>query len=141
VTVLTGDWNSGVPGELRGLEYMHKRYGVLPWKNVVSPAVKVARYGFVVNADTVRYMESASPGGGFLTNDPSWALDFAPNGRRVQLGETLSRKRYADTLETIAEQGADAFYSGAIASATIAAIRRANGTMTLADLRNYTIAL
>jgi len=53
----------------------------------------------------------------------------------------MTRKRYADTLETVALKGADAFYTGAIANATIAALRRANGTMTLEDLRNYTVAL
>ncbi|EDO00257.1 hypothetical protein SS1G_14127 [Sclerotinia sclerotiorum 1980 UF-70] len=48
-------------------------------------------------------------------------------------------KRYADTLEVIAEHGPDAFYTGAIANATITALQKANGTMTLSDLKNYTI--
>lgn len=45
----------------------------------------------------------------FLVEDPSWAIDFAPNGHRVKLGETITRKRYADTLEAIATQGPDVF--------------------------------
>lgn len=53
----------------------------------------------------------------------------------------MYRKRYADTLETIAQQGPDAFYNGAIAKSTIAALQRANGTMTTQDLRNYTVAI
>lgn len=85
-------------------------------------------------------MDSTSPNN-FLVDDPSWAIDFAPEGRRVRLGETMTRKRYAATLESIAQRGADAFYKGPIANATIAALRRANGTMTLDDLRNYTVAL
>jgi gamma-glutamyltranspeptidase/glutathione hydrolase len=108
---------------------------------VVQPAIKVARYGFVVTADLVRYMDSVTPNGKFLTDDPTWAIDFAPHGYRVKLGETMTRKRYADTLEVIAEEGADAFYTGAIANATIATLRKANGTMTLDDLRNYTVAI
>lgn len=137
---LYGGLASGIPGELRGLEHLHKNYGSLPWKQLVLPAVKVARYGFKVTEDLVRYMDTVTPNGDFLTEDPTWAIDFAPNGYRVKLGETITRKRYADTLETIANHGPDAFYSGPIAQATIAALTKANGTMTLEDLKNYTVA-
>ncbi|KAJ9144682.1 Gamma-glutamyltransferase 1 [Pleurostoma richardsiae] len=136
---LYGGLASGVPGELRGLEYVHKHYGSLPWKDVMAPAIKVARYGFEVTEDLVRYMDSVS--GTFLTDDPTWAIDFAPHGYRVKLGETMTRKRYADTLEVVAAEGADAFYTGAIANATITALRKQNGTMTLEDLANYTVAI
>ena len=107
---------------------------------MVAPAVKVARDGFVVNADLVNYMSSATTGTyDFLTHDPAWAIDFAPNGTRVQLGDRMTRKRYAETLELIGEQGVDAFYTGRIAVATIAALRNANGTMTMDDLANYSV--
>lgn len=75
----------------------------------------------------------------FLSDDPNWAIDFAPKGERLELGDTITRKRYANTLEVIAEEGADAFYTGAIANATIAQLQRLNGTMTLDDLKNYTV--
>ncbi|KAK1589794.1 gamma-glutamyltransferase 1 [Colletotrichum navitas] len=136
-----GGMASGVPGELRGLEYLHKKYGKLPWAKVVAPAVKVARHGFRVTEDLVRYMDSVTPNGKFLTEDPSWAVDFAPNGYRVKLNETITRKRLADTLEVIAREGADAFYTGSLAKATIAALQRSNGIMTLEDLKNYTVAI
>lgn len=100
----------------------------------------MARNGFPVTADTINYIAGIS-NPGFLTEDPSWALDFAPNGTLVQLGQIMTRKRYADTLETIANEGASAFYEGAIAQATIAAIQATNGTMTAHDLANYSIAL
>lgn len=77
----------------------------------------------------------------FLSVDPTWALDFAPNGTRLGLGDIITRKRYADTLEIIANQGADAFYSGPIAETMVKALQAANGTMTLDDLRDYTIAI
>ncbi|KAK7734429.1 hypothetical protein SLS57_000123 [Botryosphaeria dothidea] len=134
-----GGLASGVPGELRGLEYLHNNYGKLPWKDLVMPAVKVARYGFRVTEDLIKYMDSATAGqDNFLVNNPTWAIDFAPHGYRVKLNETITRKRYADTLEVIANEGPDAFYTGAIANATIAALQKANGTMTLEDLKNYT---
>lgn len=119
---------------------MHNKYGSLPWKTVMQPAIDVARYGFEVTADTARYIASIS-NPEFLSEDPSWAIDFAPNGTVVQLGQIMTRKRYADTLETISNEGAAAFYEGAIANATISALRASGGTMTLDDLRNYTIAI
>lgn len=137
---LYGGLASGVPGELRGLEYLHRNYGRLSWASVMAPAIKLAREGFEVTEDLVKYMNSVT-NGSFLTDDPAWAIDFAPKGYLVRRGETLTRKRYADTLEVIAREGPDAFYTGAIAKATIAALQKANGTMTLDDLRNYTVAI
>lgn len=119
---------------------MHNKYGALPWKTVMTPAVDVARNGFEVTEDTAKYLAGTSDPD-FLTQDPAWAIDFAPNGTLVQLGQTMTRKRYANTLETIANQGADAFYKGAMANHTIVAIQAANGTMTMDDLANYTVEL
>ncbi|KAF1845789.1 gamma-glutamyltranspeptidase [Cucurbitaria berberidis CBS 394.84] len=144
---INGGLASGVPGELRGLQHLHEKYGVLPWATVLKPAVKVARYGWVVNEDLVRYMNSAIATAGqnatsnFFTNDLEFAIDFAPKGRLLKLNETITRKRYADTLENVAENGPDAFYSGPIAKATIRALQAKNGTMTLQDLANYTVAI
>ncbi|KAH7401822.1 gamma-glutamyltranspeptidase-like protein [Phaeosphaeria sp. MPI-PUGE-AT-0046c] len=137
---ITGGLASGVPGEVRGLQRLHENYGKLPWATVLQPAIQVARNGWTVNKDLVNYMISATSGNltsNFLVNDLEFALDFAPNGRLVKLNETITRKRYANTLETIAQQGPDAFYSGPIAEATIRALQAKNGTMTLQDLKNW----
>lgn len=138
---INGGLASGVPGEVRGLQRLHENYGVLPWATVLAPAVKVARYGWRVNEDLVKYMASATSSSNFLVNDLEFALDFAPKGRLLKLNETITRKRYANTLETIAQEGPDAFYKGPIAEATIRALQAANGTMTLDDLANYTVAI
>lgn len=139
---LYGGLASGVPGELRGLHYLHSHYGKLPWARVMAPAISLARLGFRVDEDMVRYMDSvAKPFGDFFTQDPSWATDFAPHGRRVQLHDLMTRKRYADTLEAIANRGPDAFYMGSIARATVDTLRNRGGIMTLGDLANYRVAL
>jgi gamma-glutamyltranspeptidase/glutathione hydrolase len=141
---LTGGLASGVPGEVRGLQRLHENYGKLPWATVLQPAIEVARNGWRVNEDLVSYMASATGGNltsNFLVNDLEFALDFAPKGRLLKLNETITRKRYANTLETIAQEGPDAFYSGPIAAATIKALQAKNGTMTLQDLKNYTVAI
>jgi gamma-glutamyltranspeptidase/glutathione hydrolase len=82
---------------------------------------------------------ASAPNGNFLLNDISFAIDFAPNGTLVKLNDTMTRKRYADTLETIAQYGADVFYKGAMANATIQALKASSGIMTLEDMANYTI--
>ena len=77
------------------------------------PAVHVARNGWPVNDDLVNYMALAIEGiPNFLKNDPTWAIDFAPNGHLLKKGDTITRRRYADTLETIAQKGPEAFYTG-----------------------------
>ncbi|KAF5686650.1 heterokaryon incompatibility (het-6OR allele) [Fusarium circinatum] len=139
-----GGQASGVPGELRGLEHLHKTYGHLPWSKLVQPAIDVARYGFPVNNDTLKYMKmtySKAENESFLLSDPAWAIDFAPAGRLVKFGEKLTRKRYADTLETIASKGAGAFYEGSIADATIRTLKQKKGIMTTDDLKNYSVAI
>ena len=130
---------SGVPGELRGLEYLHKNYGLLSWPSVLAPAINIARNGFTVSHDLIRYIQFSTAKNDFLTLDPTWALDFAPNGTRVGVGDTMTRKRYADTLEAVAAHGADVFYIGAMANATVNAMQRSNGFMTLKDLADYKV--
>lgn len=75
----------------------------------------------------------------FLTKDPAWMQDFAPNGTRVGAGDIMTRKRYANMLEAIAAQGPDAFYKGPLAKALIKALRKSNGTMTPDDLKDYDV--
>lgn len=109
-------------------------------------AIDTARYGWTVNQDLVRYIQSANASDSavspnFFVDDPNWALDFAPNGTILGLGDTITRKRYANTLETIAEEGPDSFYSGPIAETMIVALQQQNGTMTLDDLQNYKVAI
>jgi len=104
------------------------------------PAVDIARNGFRVSADLVRYMDFATANSSnFLVEDPDWAIDFAPDGKLVQLNDTIYRRRYANTLEKIAKQGADVFYTGAMAVETISTIQKDGGIMTLQDLESYEI--
>ena len=106
------------------------------------PAVHLARNGWEVNQDLVNYMDSAVEGiENFLVEDPTWAIDFAPNGTRLGLGDTITRRRYADTLESVARRSSDAFYTGPIAEAMIRTLQANDGIMTMDDLKNYSVAL
>ena len=134
-------YGSGVPGEIKGLHYIHQRYGSLPWSSLLQPAIILARDGFIVGQDFAKAMALTTKCSGydFLSKDPIWAEDFAPNGTRVGTGDIMTRKRYAHTLEAIAVWGPEAFYEGRLAEAMIRALHETNGTMTREDLANYDI--
>ncbi|KAF5569681.1 gamma-glutamyltransferase [Fusarium phyllophilum] len=151
-----GGLSVGVPGEVRGFEYAHKKYGSLPWKTVLQGAIKVAQDGFIVNADMARFIEKTIRGHrNFFVEDPSWAEDFTRNGmlsnpqrwdqgshvagQLIPEGEKMTRRRYARTLQAIAEHGADAFYTGAFAESMVKTIQETNGTITLDDYKNYDV--
>ncbi|KAL8679561.1 MAG: hypothetical protein Q9186_004155 [Xanthomendoza sp. 1 TL-2023] len=147
---LHGGLASGVPGQLRGLEYIHKHYGKLPWSDLVQPSIDIARTGFVISRDLIRAMGIPSThdrrrtpkvitDNSFLTEDPAWAADFAPNGTRLGSGDIMKRQRYADTLEEIASSGVHSFYTGKMASQIAQAVQRANGIMTTDDLAMYSV--
>jgi len=137
----SADWFSGVPGEPRGLHYIHNKYGILPFPSVCQPAIKLARHGFVVTSDFDKAMELSTRfyQSEFLTKDPAWAEDFAPNGTRLGAGDLMTRKRYAQTLEAFAAEGPDVLYEGPLANATVQALRKSNGSMTMEDLADYKV--
>ena len=146
-----GGLASGVPGQVWGLQYIHSHYGLLPWSEVLQPAIDIARTGFRVTEDLVEAMGIPDThdrrrvpfdgGDSFLTDDPSWAADFAPNGTRLGLGDLMTRKRYANTLENIAKNGVWTFYKGEVASQIVEAVQKAGGLMTMDDLADYTVAV
>ncbi|KAF5613483.1 gamma-glutamyltransferase [Fusarium subglutinans] len=117
-----GGLSVGVPGEVRGFEYAHKKYGSLPWKTVLQGAIKVAQDGFIGKS---KYREEK---------------EFQANKRQlIPEGEKMTRRRYARTLQAIAEHGADAFYTGAFAESMVKTIQKTNGTITLDDYKNYDV--
>ena len=124
---------------MRGLHYIHQRYGQLEWSRLLEPAIRLARDGFEVSRDFATAMDLSTQSFDFLTHDPAWAEDFVPQGRRLQHGDIMTRTRYARMLESVSRLGAAAFYDGLIAEATVEAVRNKNGTMELSDLRDYDI--
>lgn len=108
----------------------------------MEPAIRTAREGWLLQEDLAAFIDSWIQfiSWDFITHDPSWATDFAPNGTKLGVGELITRKRYANTLEQIANKGVNAFYTGEIAKDIIAAVQSNNGTMTMEDLAEYKIA-
>jgi gamma-glutamyltranspeptidase/glutathione hydrolase len=125
----------GVPGTVRGLALAHARFGKLPWKEVVLPAVKLAEEGFLIDDALANS----------LNNIVCSASDF-PELRRVlgkngsadwRAGDRLVQKDLGRTLRLIAEQGPDGFYKGAVADLLVAEMKRGDGLITKADLEAY----
>ena len=130
-----------MPGELKGLDYIHRMHGSLPWSQILQPSIRLALDGFTVSEDFATAMNASEEEGGFLTQDPAWAEDFAPMGARLQVGEMMTRKRYGHTLEKIAKEGPNAFYFGPLAEATVQALRNGGGVMDVTDLHTYDVKL
>uniref|UniRef100_A0A8C9V5B3 Gamma-glutamyltransferase 5 n=1 Tax=Scleropages formosus TaxID=113540 RepID=A0A8C9V5B3_SCLFO len=126
----------GVPGEIRGYELAHRLYGKLPWAKLFEATIRLARDGFPVPLYLGNFLSHP-----FLKRkiEKSSLCDVFCNKNRtvLQAGEMLRLPALANTLSTIAEQGADAFYTGQIASDLIHDVTAAGGTLSLEDLRSF----
>ena len=121
----------GVPGTVRGLAMAHRKFGNLPWKDVVSPAVDLAGNGFRVSAALARGLNNEIKGP-MATFPASVAAYGKPGGSEWAEGDTTVLGDLAKTLRAIATDGPDAFYKGWIAD-LIAADMKANGGLIAKD--------
>ncbi len=125
----------GVPGEVAGLFAAHRRFGRLPWKSVVMPALRLARDGFAISPHLARAIAQHRDA---LAGDPALSQTFLKaDGTAPKAGERLRQPELATTLEAIAQQGPSAFYSGARAEALAEAALAQGGVLTTADLKAY----
>lgn len=127
----------GVPGTVAGLALALERFGSgrFALKDLIAPAIVLARDGFVVTDDLA---DTLPDGQRRFSRWPSSAKLFArPDGTVLREGDRLVQTDLATTLEAIAEQGPPGFYQGTVANKLIAAIDKANGIMSLDDLKNY----
>ncbi len=133
---LTGALAAGVPGSVAGLYEMHRRFGRLPWRDLVEPAVALAREGVVVDSPrAAAFHDSTSRRR--LGLFPSSVAAYFPDGHPPDRGDTLRQPDLARTLQLIADSGADVFYRGSIAAAIVAEMQRDGGIVTAADLAGY----
>ena len=127
----------GVPGTVRGLALAHQRFGRLPWKRLVTPAVDLARQGFLLDAATADSLNSILR----RTSRKNFAefhrVFGKPGGGPWKPGDRLTQPALAATLERIADHGADAFYTGETAERIVSEIRRGGGLITRQDLADY----
>ena len=127
---------AGVPGAVRAWADIHKKHGRLPFKEVLAPAIEYAEEGFVLSPTVARLwameLEKRKANRGALY-DAFWA-QFAPQGEAPKAGDVIAFPDMASTLKSIAEDGGDAFYEGAIAGKIDAFMKAHGGFMEKSDL-------
>ncbi|CQJ35877.1 gamma-glutamyltransferase [Yersinia enterocolitica] len=134
---LYGYLAAGVPGTVLGMDSAQKKYGKLTRQQVMAPAIKLAREGFVLTRADTDILDTTVKR---FRQDPESARIFLrKNGEALQPGDRLIQTDLADTLTAISEQGPDAFYQGKIPQAVEAAAKKGGGILTAADFVNYKI--
>lgn len=131
-----GHLASGVPGSVEGMVEAHKKYGTLPWKDLIQPAINLALNGFTLTEreanwfnemqEDLKKYNTVMPD--FLLRD-SW-----------KAGDSIKWMELGHTLELIRDNGRAGFYEGVTAENIAAEMKRGKGLITLEDLKNYTAA-
>ncbi len=126
----------GVPGTVAGFAMALATYGSgkFTMADLVAPAARLARDGFIVDEDLADSLPQAE-------RLKRWASSVAiflhPDGSPLRRGEMLKQHDLADTLDAIGREGVRGFYEGPVAEKIVAAVRAAGGAMTMADLKSY----
>lgn len=129
---LVGTKAAGVPGTVLGLWEAHKRFGRLPWAELLTPAIGYAQQGFKVAGQQYQYREDANKLFADKTNFGDYFGSMKP-------GAVFKQPELAKTLERIANKGADDFYQGETAKLLIAQMQRDGGLITQEDLTDYRV--
>ncbi len=124
-----------VPGTVAGLAMAHKRFGKLAWKDVVAPAIALARDGVALTPDEAFVFSWGKER--LSTSAAAKAAYYRPDGSLYRAGEILRQPDLAWTLTQIAERGADGFYKGPVAERFAADMKAHGGLITLDDLASY----
>jgi gamma-glutamyltranspeptidase/glutathione hydrolase len=128
----------GVPGAVALYKLAHDKHGRLPWAEVFQPAIRLANEGFVVSEKMANFLPGIRQMSA-LDEYPGSAEYFYPGGEPLKAGDFLRNPEYAATLQRIAEEGPEAFYSGEIAEAIVASAQAEpnGGSLTLDDVAAY----
>lgn len=131
-----GGKSVATPGEVAGLLHALETYGTMTPEQVIAPAARLAREGFVVtpllHADIEENRE-------YLLKYGTGHEIYLPGGRAAAVGSVLKNPQLADTLERIAREGRDAFYQGELARRMVEQVQKDGGILTEADLAGYQV--
>ena len=127
----------GVPGSVLGFETARAKYGSKSREELMGPAIRFARDGFVLDQGDITSLQG---GAKKLAKDKASADIFLkPDGKTYAIGETLVQPDLAATLSSISEKGPDAFYKGATADAIVKASAATGGILAKADFEQYSV--
>jgi len=125
----------GIPGSVTGMAEAHRRWGRLPWKEVLAPAIWLAEDGYVL---TKKSSQSLAWAAKYFAKDPMASSVFLDtHGTSWPAGHRLKQPELAATLRLIAEKGGDAFRRGPLVDGILKASRAGGGILTAEDFRDY----
>lgn len=128
---------AAVPGLTAGLLEAQERWGKLSRSQVMAPAIRLAREGFIVSPLLSRTITSARQRVGA---DSLAAVRFMPGGQALRPGDRLVQPELASTLERIEREGRDGFYKGSVAKELAQKVQSLGGLITERDLAEYPVA-
>lgn len=134
---LYGYLAAGVPGTVLGMETARVTYGKLSREQVMAPAIKLAREGFILTRADTDILDTTVAR--FKQDPESTKIFLRADGTPLQPGDRLVQSDLANTLTAIAKEGPDAFYKGKIPQAVEAAAKQGGGILTAADFANYKV--
>lgn len=123
-----------VPGVVAGWVELHSKFGLLPFEELLEPAISLAERGYIVTPVVARKWGLAASE---LHNQPGFAQTFMPNGRAPQVGELFSCPDMAYGLKRIAVTNGKDFYQGVLADKIVEASRQGGGVLNENDLSSY----
>ena len=130
-----GGASVGVPGVPAGCGELHRRWGRMPWPELVAPAIELARSGVPLPDAHAAALPAVAAA---LVLGPGKAV-YAPQGRLLGGGDLLYHPGLVTAMETLASEGPATFYTGPVAEAMVAAVRADGGALGPADLADYAV--
>lgn len=127
---VNGSSAGGIPGLVKGFEYLHKNYGILPRTEIMQTAIDLAENGSPVNKSLKNALIKRES---VLKNYESSSDIFLP------IAGTIKQKDLSETLKLIAKKGGEEFYTGSLAETISQEIGKAGGLINKEDLKNYRI--
>ena len=128
--------SSGVPGTVYGLYIAHQKFGLLPWKELIKPAISLAENGFEVTTTLANSLDKET-NRRKLGKTPDGKKIFFQNDEPLKEGMLLVQKDLAQTLKLVSNFGPAGFYKGVVAQKIHADMKNNNGLITLKDLKGY----
>ena len=130
-----GVYSVNVPGAVAGWEAMRAKFGKLPFKELLAPAIYYAENGFPVGEITATLW---APAAGYRYTNDAFKATFVPGGQTPRGGGLFRNPDLAQSLKRVAANGAKGYYTGPTAEAILATVKENGGTMTASDLSEFT---
>jgi len=121
-----------VPGCVAGWDALQRRFGTLPFKQLLGPAVYYAENGFPLAEKNARYWVTKA-----LLKQPGYAETYLPGGVAPGLGDVFKNPALGESLRQVASHGRDAFYNGKLTEVMVDFLRKQGGTHTVEDFSTY----